>query len=133
MYNLELLVACSKRYETNVRNSAISAVSAPAYVELHADSQRIVPSAGRIDKVDLPIVRKRPERMLESSLRPRLNDMNPAPTVTKSEDEWKKQLPRRPAAWHRAALLKPTQPREASGPLQMRLLRRFAVLVEHQV
>jgi peptide-methionine (R)-S-oxide reductase len=32
--------------------------------------------------------------MLESSLRPRLNDMNPnpAPTVTKSDDEWKKQL-----------------------------------------
>jgi len=40
---------------------------------------------------------------------------------------------RRPAAWHGASLLKPPQSREASGPLQMRLLRRFAVLVEHQV
>src|SRR4051794_9864274 len=78
--------------------------------------------------------------MLKSALRPRWNDMNPdpAPTVTKSDDEWKKQLtPEQlhvaPAAWHRAPLLKPTQPREASRPLQVRLLRRFAVLVERQV
>ena len=51
-------------------------------------------SPGASTRVDLPIVPKRPERMLESSLRPRLNDMNPnpAPTVTKSNDEWKKQL-----------------------------------------
>ena len=35
-----------------------------------------------------------PATMLESSLRPRLNDMNPnpAPAVTKSDDEWKQQL-----------------------------------------
>jgi hypothetical protein len=44
------------RYETSVRNSAISAVSTAAPAKLHADFSRIVPIAGRVDKVDLPIV-----------------------------------------------------------------------------
>jgi peptide-methionine (R)-S-oxide reductase len=61
---------------------------------LHADFSRIAPIAGRVDKVDLPIVPERPRGCLKAHCDRGLNDMNPnpAPTVTKSDDEWKKQL-----------------------------------------
>ena len=63
---------------------------------------------------------------------------NPAPPTMKSDEEWKKLLT--PEQFHVARqhgterpFSSPLNRRETHGSLQMRVLRRAALFVEHQV